>query len=37
MMLKKSIPKLLQEAHEIQQALEQMGESVPVGISAGEW
>jgi hypothetical protein len=36
MMLKKSIPKLLQEAHEIKQALEQMGESVPVGISASE-
>lgn len=35
-MLTVSIPKLLQEAHEIKQALEQMGEDVPAGISAAE-
>ena len=35
-MLKKSIPKLLQEAHAIKEALEQMSEGVPVGISASE-
>ena len=36
MLLTVSIPKLLQEAHEIKQALEQMGENVPAGISAAE-
>jgi hypothetical protein len=35
-MLTGSIPKLLQEARAIQQALEQMGENVPAGISAAE-
>jgi len=35
-MLTVSIPKLLQEANEIKQALEQMGENVPAGISAAE-
>ena len=35
-MLTVSIPKLLQEAHEIKEALEQMGENVPAGISAAE-
>lgn len=35
-MLTVSIPKLLQEAHAIKEALEQMGEGVPVGISASE-
>jgi hypothetical protein len=35
-MLTVSIPKLLQEAHEIKEALEQMGEGVPAGISAAE-
>lgn len=35
-MLTVSIPKLLQEAHEIKQALEQMGANVPAGISAAE-
>jgi len=35
-MLTGSIPKLLQEAHEVKQALEKIGESVPSGISASE-
>jgi hypothetical protein len=35
-MLTVSIPKLLQEAHAIKEALEQMGASVPAGISAAE-
>jgi hypothetical protein len=35
-MLTVSIPKLLQEAHAIKEALEQMGEGVPAGISASE-
>jgi hypothetical protein len=35
-MLTVSIPKLLQEAHAIKEALEQMGEGVPAGISAAE-
>lgn len=35
-MLTVSIPKLLQEAHAIKEALEQMGENVPAGISAAE-
>ncbi len=35
-MLTVSIPKLLQEANEIKQALEQMGANVPAGISAAE-
>ena len=35
-MLTVSIPKLLQEAHAVKQALEQMGEDVPAGISAAE-
>jgi hypothetical protein len=35
-MLTVSIPKLLQEAHAIKEALEQMGANVPAGISAAE-
>ena len=35
-MLTVSIPKLLQEAHAIKEALEQMGERVPTGKSAAE-
>ena len=35
-MLTVSIPKLLQEAHAIKEALEQMGDDVPAGISAAE-
>jgi predicted ATP-grasp superfamily ATP-dependent carboligase len=35
-MLTVSIPKLLQEAHAIKEALEQMSEGVPAGISASE-
>ena len=35
-MLTGSIPKLLQEAHAVKQALEQIGEGLPAGISASE-
>lgn len=35
-MLTGSIPKLLQEAHAVKQALEEIGEGLPSGISASE-
>ena len=35
-MLTGSIPKLLQEAHAVKQALEEIGEGLPAGISASE-
>jgi cell division septum initiation protein DivIVA len=35
-MVTKSIPKLLQEANEVKQALEKLSEGVPAGISASE-
>ncbi len=35
-MVSKSIPKLLQEANEVKQALEKIGAGVPAGISVAE-